>query len=369
MTRRTYGRGPDSGRGGRVLVMLACLLGSLAPLGAGPAAAAPKPVPAPQAPPEHDFGLSVSPTRLAIAPDEINGEHRFTVTNRGRQPLDLVVSHSGFTADTEGRVRFQREEAPYSAMDWITVTPTRFRLEPGTRQDVLARITMPPDPEPGDHHVALRFMVPAPAEGGQIRLNRGISTPMYITVPGPVDDTVRITRLESPSFATGGPIRISATFQNTGTVHRDFRGDNGRLHLSIDGRKVPFPDFTVPRGATRNVSVQWDGPPAMCLCRAEVSFPLKSGVLEHADTSVMILPVARAAWALAGVVAVVLLGMFARRQYRARVLAAARMLREHEGSHAAEKGADSVDVPAQGSDLAGDLLGGDRDDGRDRPGH
>ncbi|CUU59675.1 hypothetical protein Ga0074812_13055 [Parafrankia irregularis] len=323
-----------TGRVARILVVLGCLLGQLALAGAGPAAAAPSPAaPAPTAP-APAFGLSVSPTRMVVSPEQIDGRHEFTVTNRGRDPLDLAVSHTGFSADHEGNVRFLREETPYSAMSWVKVQPERFRLAPGARQVVTVRITVPPRPEPGDHHVAILFMVPAQGRE-QIRLNRGIGAPIYITVPGPVDDTVKITRLAMPSFSPGGPIRISATFRNTGTVHRDFRGEKGRLRLRVGGGTVTLPDFTVPRGETRNVSVQWNDPPAMCRCRAELAFPSRDGSMQRAAASVTIFPVVRATVVLVGLVLLGLVGLFGRRFYRRRVTAAAQVLRRQEDAESA----------------------------------
>ncbi|WP_243407978.1 hypothetical protein [Frankia canadensis] len=251
------------------------------------------------------------------------------MSNHGRLPLDIVVNRAGFTSGRDGTLQFQREEAPYSAMTWISASPVKFHLAPGARQVVAVRIAVPRHPEPGDHHVAMLFMVPAGKDKNQIRLNRGIGTPLYITVPGPVDDTVKIPSLRGPRFAVGGPVDFTATFEDTGTVHRDFRG-KGHLNIRVDGRDVAFPDFTVQRDSTREVTTRWDDPPLMCVCHAEVVVPGPRGTFHTARATVVVFPVWRAMGLLAGILAVFLLGVFVRRRYRDRVLTAARALRREE---------------------------------------
>lgn len=273
--------------------------------------------------------MTVSPTRLVIPQEELSKDQHFAVSNHGRLPLDIVVNRAGFTAGRDGTLQFQREEAPYSAMTWISASPVKFHLEPGARQVVAVRIAVPENPEPGDHHVAMLFMVPAAEDEKEIKLNRGIGAPLYITVPGPVDDTVKIPSLRTSGFALGGPIDFKATFQDTGTVHRDFRG-KGHLNIRVDGRDIAFPDFTVQRGSTREVTARWEDPPLMCVCRAEVAVPGPDGTSHTARATVVILPVRQAAAVLAGILVLFLLGVLARRRYRSRVLAEARALRRKE---------------------------------------
>ncbi|MEX5635215.1 hypothetical protein [Parafrankia sp. FMc2] len=275
------------------------------------------------------FSLSVSPTRMTISPEDIDSDQKFIVTNRGAQPLEVEVKRADFTTGEDGVINLTRERTPYSATDWMTVSPARFRLEPGARQSVVSRIAMPEDPEPGDHHVALIFMVPAPAGGKGFQLSRGIATPLYITVPGPVDDSIRLAGLAAPSFALRGPVGITASFSSTGTVHRDYRG-TGVLTVSIDGQQVPFPDFTISRDTERTVTARWEDPPLFCVCHAEVAVTHADGMVQTSRSTIVIFPVHLAAAALAGIAILSLLLLLARRHYRARVRAAARALRESE---------------------------------------
>ncbi|MCM3921832.1 hypothetical protein ND748_09195 [Frankia sp. AiPs1] len=347
--------------GGWVIAVTTCLALTVALVGPVSTATASTPAPSP---PKADFGLSVSPTRLVIPQEQLAKDQHFAVSNRGRLPLDIVVNRAAFTAGRDGTLQFKRDEGPQSAMNWITVSPAAFHLEPGTRQVVAVRIAVPPHPEPGDHHVAMLFMVPALKDGKTIRLNRGIGAPLYITVPGPVDDTVRVTSLRTSGFATGGPIDFTATLRNTGTVHRDFRG-KGHLNVRVDGRDVAFPDFTVQRGANRVVTARWNDPPRMCVCRAEVTVPGSKGTVSSARARVVLFPVGQAALLVAAVVVILLLGVFIRRRYRARILAEARALRRREDFVEPRQAGETTDSGS--TDLARDLLNPESETRDDTP--
>ncbi|WP_344125537.1 hypothetical protein [Luedemannella flava] len=276
-----------------------------------------------------DFSMTVSPTRLVVSGDAVGKTLSVTVYNNGRTPMKVEVGKRDFVPAPNGSLIFQ-EHAEYSASSWITVRPQRFTIGPKKSRAVQVRVTVPRNPEVGDHQVALVFMSPAPADGGNIRINRGIGTPVYITVPGPVDDSVRLARLSAPSFALGGPIRIAATAQSTGTVHRDFR-DANRLKIRVGGRTVEFPDFTVVRGATREITTDWRRPPLFCWCSARLTVPSADGQPQVVTFRIVIIPLhlVGGAFVLIAVAALVL--YLARRRYRAQVLTAARAMRADEG--------------------------------------
>ena len=109
--------------------------------------------------------------------------------------IAVEISKRDFTADERGTMLFQAHAA-YSASNWVTATPDQFALGPGATQDIGVRITLPSQPEPGDHQVALVFVVPAGTEATNIRVNRGVGTPLFIAVPGPLDTS---TTIEGPA--------------------------------------------------------------------------------------------------------------------------------------------------------------------------
>lgn len=299
-------------RSGAVLLGCAALaLGPALPaLGAAPTAD--------QAP---AFSLTVSPTRLVVGPGQIGTDQRFEVINRGAETLDIVVEKANFTPNENGSLDF-KPVAPYSASNWIAASPAKFRLTGGARAVVRVRIAPPAAPEPGEHQTALIFRVPADPRSANIKLNRAIGTPVYITLPGPTDDTAVLTDLRAPGFSWRGPITFGATVRNTGTVHRDYRGLD-RLPVNVDGRGVPFPDFTVLRGAVRRIDTVWADPPLFCRCQATVRLVAADGSVSERTVEVTIVPVHLIAAGLGALLLLVLVLGIRRRRHRIRSAASA----------------------------------------------
>jgi hypothetical protein len=276
-----------------------------------------------------EFSLTVSPTRLVVGPADIGSTPEILVVNRGHSPVEVDVQKRDFTGGADGSLVFQKH-AQYSASSWVTVSPTTFRVAPGAAQKVTSSITVPPGPEPGDHQVALVFLVPAGQTSANIRINRGVATPVYITVPGPTDDSASITDLTATGFVLGGGIvDLTAKVHNNGTVHRDFRAET-RLNLDASGSPSAFPDFTIVRGATRDIATTWD-PPLLCVCHPTVSFRNADGSVQTATVRVIVFPLY-----LLGILVGALLVLFVglrvwRRRYRVNVARAAALLRPHIG--------------------------------------
>ena len=269
------------------------------------------------------FSLSVSPARLAFGQKDIGSTQPITVINRGQAPLAVTVQKRSFTVGSDGAIRYQ-EDAPYSGSSWVTVSPAQVEVEPGKAQVVTATVRAPKTYEPGDHQVALVFVVPAAESGGNIKVNRGIGLPIYITAPGDVVDAVSLSGMSAPGFASGGSVPVTATVTNSGTVHHDFRKPSP-LTVSGAGSAEPFPDFTVPRGSVRDIATTWD-PPFLCVCHPKVTMTSADGGLQSQTVRVIVFPWP---WFAAGLGAVLLLLLIIRtirRHYQAHVTRAAAAL-------------------------------------------
>jgi hypothetical protein len=306
-----------------VLLSITCLLWAQAP----GAAARRAPTPG--------FSLEVTPTRLVIPAGASSTTQKFEVINGGRMPFTVTVQKADFTAGENGELRFQ-PNAPYAAASWAEVTPTHFVVAAGAQTSVTFRLNRPAKAEPGDHQFALIFKVPAGRNAANIRINRGIATPVFVAVPGSADRSVEVTRLRAPGFALHGPVYLSTRVHDIGTVHRDFRG-TGKLHVDVGGGRVGFPDFTVLRDSTREITARWN-PPLMCVCHATLSVPGSDGRASTAPVRIIIFPLHLLAILLGGLVALLLMGWFVGRRYRADVLATASALRAAEGERGEDEG-------------------------------
>jgi hypothetical protein len=315
----------------RTVAIASCLLmsfwsvplASAHPLEAGPTALGGIVAAADTATTSAAFSLTVSPTRLAVDQTDIGKVQRIRVANGGAVPLSVQVQKRNFSGAADGSLNFE-DNAPYSATRWLTATPTAFTVAPGATQVVTASISVPSNPDTGDHQVALVFLVPAGETSANVKINRGIGIPLYITVPGAVDTSTTPSELTAPGFATGGPIDLSVKVHDTGTVHRDFRGASPLL-VNGTGSTTAFPDFTVMRGATREVSTTWS-PPLFCICHLSVTVTNADGSTHTVSVRVIVLPLPLIGAILGGLLLLALAIYLLRRRYRATVIRAAAAL-------------------------------------------
>lgn len=287
-------------RGSATTAML-LLLGWFSAVALGPAAHAAGPSVTPSASPSaspttttsyklktSDFALMVSPTRMVLGPADAGTKQEIQVVNQGQAPLTVTAQKRNFSTGLNGSLNY-RESAPYSASGWVTLAPTTFVVAPGATQIVTATVAVPTAPDVGDHQVAIVFLVPAGKTTANVKINRGISIPLLVTVPGPTTDTTTLSGLDAPGFATRGPVRVTATVHNTGTVHHDFRAAEP-LTMTAGGSTSAFPDFTVMRGADRDIATAWD-PPILCVCHPSVTMLNADGTSETASIRVVVFPV------------------------------------------------------------------------------
>lgn len=266
------------------------------------------------------FSLLVSPTRLNIGAADVGKTYALTVVNKGQAPLTVDVQTRDFVPAPDGSLHYQ-DKAPFGAAAWLKLSSTKLQIESGATQIVTADVRVSANPDSGDHQAAIVFMVAAGKTTDNIKINRGVAIPVFVTVPGPVDSSVNLTNLSAPGFAKGGPVDVTATITNVGTVHRDFRAPSP-LTVEASGDAQPFPDFTVPRGAARNISTTWD-PPLLCICHVSVSLQNTGAALQTQTVRVIVFPWHLLLMLLGAIVVILLLVKLYRRHYRAQVLKAA----------------------------------------------
>ena len=300
----------------RLVAVLALLTGAAAPVSA----------PVPGAPDGPAFSLSITPTRLVLPAGELAQPHLVKVSNLGREPVEVEVGKRDFVQRPDGSLLFA-EHAPYSASTWVEAFPARFSLAAGASTAVQIRVKLPDDPDVGDHQVAMVFLVAADSGSASIRVNRGLGMPVYLTVPGSVDDSMQLDAFKAPGFALSGPLRVSATIRSIGTVHKDFKGPES-LKMRVADRSVPFPDFTVTRGAARDVAMDWD-PPLACICHATLAVRGADGTVQELSARIVVMPLHLFAGVLVGALLLFFAVRFARRRYRVSVRRAAQAMRRN----------------------------------------
>ena len=290
-------------------------------LGAGvlfaiPAAAAP----AGDVPQVPGVAMAISPPRLVVSAGQVTKVQRLEIENRGSVLLEVRAEPSALVQRPDGSVELD-PDAPYSAVNWVTIAPSHIQISQGSKQYVQVRVHVPANAEPGDHNVMIIFMSPAGHGKGNIRIEEGLGVPMLITVPGPVIDHVRVTGLKAPGFSAGGPIPITGTIRELGDVHHSFRAPRDRLVADADGARILFPPLTVLRGSTVSFATRWKSPPFACICRITTAV-MSDGQRSAAAVTVVVFPIVQVLTGMAALIAIALTLALARRWQRRRLAAA-----------------------------------------------
>ncbi len=313
-----------------MLVLLLIEVLSVAVIAAVPAFAAvaghPEQGPVPRG---KGLAMLVSPPRLTVAGRPVIRTARLEIENRGSIRLDVHARVVKLAQAKDGS-SLPEENAPSSDLGWVTVVPSHLFVQPGTRQRVFVHIRVPPHAEPGDHDVAILFMVP-PARGkGNIHLSAGIGIPVLITVPGRVVDNVSVTGLHVAGFSAGGTISLAATVRESGNVHHSFRAPHARLAARAGGTTVLFPPISVLRGSTITMDTKWADHPVMCVCHVSVTL-MSDGHRSTAVATVVIFPVFQVLSGIGAIVALLAAFLLVRRYQRSRLTAAYEACRRQNG--------------------------------------
>jgi len=191
--------------------------------------------------PRPGFALTLSPARLVVPTIGGRSTQQLTVTNNGDQPLPIGVAVDAFQQALDGTISFTTD-GPYSATRWVRVTPPTFTIAAGRSQAVRVDVTVPPNPEPGEHQVGIVFLTAQHQARGNLAVNREVGAQLLINAPGPVTNRITLGRLRAPSFADGGPVALRLGVRNDGTAHRDYLPPR-LLHGTVHGQRVDFPSF------------------------------------------------------------------------------------------------------------------------------
>jgi hypothetical protein len=267
------------------------------------------------------FSLTISPARIVL-PAGSNSATKVTAYNTGKSALDVHVVLTGFSQRPNGDVIFGGHSTQTNT-GWIHTTPDAFHLAPGARQKVRLVVHVPETAEPGDHQVGIVFLVPGDASNGNLIVNRGIGTQLFIRAPGPVIRRIDPIRVNTPWLSTGGPIPIELSLTNKGTVHEDFFSPHDRIIAHTNQSQLLFPNLTVFAGVTRNVTTTWNDPPWFCHCNITVAVPNANGTTRLVRTEVWVIPLYRIVGAVLLIVGAYVLYRW-RRQHSQAALDAAR---------------------------------------------
>jgi len=211
---------------------------------------------------EASTGLTIQPVKVSytINPGEkVTGT--ITLTNAASAAM-VYSSIEDFipTAGSSGIQFVGRAPGVTSVRDWITLDSSKdFSFKVSETKDITFTISVPKDAEPGSHFGVIFFKaVDEKAVSAQLKIGTQIGMLVLVTVPGNRLQQGRIDAFSAPGFVQKGPVSFTISFENTGTVYFEPKGEI--VVRNIFGKivaTVPVEGQVVLPTGVRDISVVW----------------------------------------------------------------------------------------------------------------
>lgn len=193
--------------------------------------------------------LTPNVIELEVDPGETI-ERTLTLSYKNGPPITAVVNRFSFRQLPDGAfdlspVQPLEKGQLWSSAAWVTTPTETIHLSPGKEILLKVSVTVPEETEPGEHHSFLTVEFPALAGNEGISVMPRLGARLYITVRGEnrqQADDVSVAFENLGPLGLPGPVAISLSFINKGTLHMDGSGKI-KLQERITGatRELAFP--------------------------------------------------------------------------------------------------------------------------------
>jgi P pilus assembly chaperone PapD len=149
--------------------------------------------------------------------------YTFNVSDTAAEPMDVTIRVMGYGEKNGGLTPLapDQDASPYSAREFLTVSPEAFHLEPGERRDVALTASVPADASGGRYAVV--YVLQAPPGGGGAAAVAAVAIPVLLTIKDTeLDRTGEIEKIEIVPGQSPGQVTVNARLTNTGNYHYKF---------------------------------------------------------------------------------------------------------------------------------------------------
>ena len=215
-------------------------------------------------------GVSVSPVVTEVLlPPGTSYEGNIMVTNTGNDPLVIQAVVRGFTSPDGVPVFLEPsiDMYKYSGRDFLTITPTKQKVDPGKGVLFHYKVTMPKNLTPyGGRYVAAIFKVEPPsASGAQVVVTTRVASLFLLNPGGNVAPHFKFEDFRVwQDVSNPRLVHCDALITNDGNVHADAEQMYGFVQVVdrdgyIVGQMAWHPHTMLPDNAYRNEET-WKAP-------------------------------------------------------------------------------------------------------------
>ncbi len=208
-------------------------------------------------------GLTIQPVKFSYVIEQGQSvDSIITLSNASDADVFVEAKVEDFIplAGSDGVQFISRAEGVTSVRDWVTLPESSFELKQGQTKLIKYKIVAPPDAEPGSHFGVVFFKaIKASDMAQQLKIGTQVGVLLFVSVPGDVVQSGKLLNFTAPLLAQESPIRFKLTFENTGTVHFEPRGEIAVKNLfgKVVGT-VPVEGKVVLPTGTKEIPVDWN---------------------------------------------------------------------------------------------------------------
>lgn len=246
--------------------------------------------------------LQISPVseRVVLNPGQ-SLDYQFNVENIGGEAFTYKVYATpyGVTNKTY-ELNFSTETERTQVSRWISfkdasgkfVSEVSYNIEPGTKQTIAYRITVPNNiPDGGQYATIFAESVPSSAntQTSGIKTVSRVGLVIYGRSTGETVNEAEITAYKFNSFLTSGQVSSDATVKNSGNT--DFEARYNLIVKSLFGKTIfeKKAVYDVLPDTERDISVEWPDTPLFGIFRITSSVSALDKTEDHTKI-VMIIP-------------------------------------------------------------------------------
>lgn len=226
-----------------------------------------------QTPNANDFVVGPGKTEIRMDAGQTSLKN-VVVTNRYGKEMRFNIKIEDLTSGrnfSEAIYLLGEEKGPYSLRDYIKPEVMTFVLQQGDRANIPVEIKIPEDATPGGLYGAIIVTTEStdPLEKAQIEeeqaksgivLESRIASLFFVRINGPVEENGNLKDFKADKkYYRSGPINLSYTYENTGSVYTNPYGviEIKNLYGTVVEQISVNPYFVMP-DFTRTMTKVWD---------------------------------------------------------------------------------------------------------------
>lgn len=157
-----------------------------------------------------------------VLPGQESGHEIVVSLEKDDVPVNITAEVFGYAMNENGsniQIAPEEDTGPYSARDYLTVTPDELAVLPGESKKFLVRANVPDDVGSGGRYALVILKTLNPVEGNKnVRILTAIQIPVLLRVSGSEIVESGVIR-DLGAIKNGEDVTVNLRFDNTGNYH------------------------------------------------------------------------------------------------------------------------------------------------------